>query len=131
MTNTDPRMTPITTDKTRAAGGHYSQAMQAGGMIYVSGQLGFMPGVKEPIIGTIQEQTRNCLTSLEAILHAAGSSLNRVVKTTVYVSDSDHWPEVNRVYGEIFGDHKPARAIVPCKSLHYGFDVEIEAVALA
>ena len=97
--------------------------------IFVSGQLGFKPGSSELVVGSIEEQTQHCLNNLEQILLAANIDLNHVIKTTIYISDVEYWPQVNRVYADIFGDHKPARAIVPCNKLHHGFDVEIEAIA--
>ncbi len=126
MSNT---ITPIFTANATPPGGHYSQAVTHGGLIYVSGQLGFEAGSTEPIVGTIEEQTKNCIANMEAILKAAGSDLSKVIKTTVYVSHVDHWPAANAAYAECFGDHKPARAIVPCGKLHHGFDVEIDAIA--
>ena len=125
-------MKKIFTENAKNPGGHYSQAVEHNGLIYISGQLGFFlddaPG-GEVRVGTAEEQVRNCLISMEEILKAAGSNMNNVIKTTVYVSDGELWGEVNRVYAEVFGDHKPARAIVPCNELHFGFNVEIEAIA--
>ncbi len=124
-------MNKIFTDKAAAPGGHYSQAVEFNGLIFVSGQLGIAPGKKDgdPMPGTIEEQVKLCLSNLEEILKEAGSSMDKVIKTTVYVTDAKLWPEVNKVYGKVFGDHKPARAIVPCRGLHFGFNVEIEAIA--
>ena len=120
---------PVITKHATAAGGHYSQAVTYQELIFVSGQLGFKPGSSEPVVGSVEEQTRHCLANLEQILLAADSSLGRVIKATIYISDVELWPLVNHVYAEVFGDHKPARAIVPCNKLHHGFDVEIEAIA--
>ncbi len=129
MVNNNETMTVITTDKATAPGGHYSQAVECNNLIYVSGQLGFKPGSSDPVVGTVEEQTTNCLLNLEQILLAANSDLKHVIKTTIYISDVELWPTVNRIYAGIFADHKPARAIVPCNKLHHGFDVEIEAIA--
>ena len=123
-------LTPINTDCATAPGGHYSQAMAFGDTIFVSGQLGFKPGSSQPVVGSIEEQTQHCLNNLEQILLAANTDLNHVIKTTIYISDVEYWPQVNRVYADMFSDHKPARAIVPCNKLHHGFDVEIEAIAI-
>ena len=120
---------PVETSDATAPGGHYSQAVIVNDLIFVSGQLGFKPGSSEPIVGTIEEQTKNCLANVEQILLSSKSGLEGVIKTTIYISDVALWPEVNRVYADYFGDHRPARAIVPCNKLHYGFDVEIEAIA--
>ncbi|NQW00908.1 MAG: RidA family protein [Rhodospirillales bacterium] len=125
---TAPLKTILTENATRP-GGHYSQAIVHAGLVYVSGQLGFAPGSTEPQAVSVEQQVRNCLANMAAILEAADSGLDRVIKTTVYISDVALWPEVNAVYGSVFGDHKPARTIVPCNTLHHGFQVEIDAIA--
>jgi 2-iminobutanoate/2-iminopropanoate deaminase len=122
-------ITPISTADATQPAGHYSQAVRHGDVVYVSGQLGFEPGSGEPVVGSVETQVRNCLANVAAILEAAGSSLDKTLKMTVYVSDVALWPEVNAVYAEVMGDHKPARAIVPCNTLHHGFQVEIDAIA--
>jgi len=122
-------ITPIKTEQASPPGGHYSQAIRHGDVVYVSGQLGFAPGSTDPVVGSVETQTRNCLANVAAILEAAGSGLDKTLKMTVYVSDVALWPEVNRVYAEVMGDHRPARAIVPCNTLHHGFQVEIDAIA--
>lgn len=109
--------------------GHYSQAVAHDGLVFVSGQLALEPKTGEKRIGTIEAQTEQVLKNLSAILEAAGSSLNQVLKTTVYISDMKLWDQVNAVYARFFGEHRPARAIVPTKELHHGFQIEIEAVA--
>jgi 2-iminobutanoate/2-iminopropanoate deaminase len=119
----------ITTPDAPAPGGHYSQAVVQGDMVYVSGQLPIVPETGEKCTGSIEDQTTQALKNLAAILIAAGSDLNKVVKTTVYVSDISSWGRVNAIYAEFFGDHRPARAVVPTKELHYGFKIEIEAIA--
>ena len=110
--------------------GHYSQAIVHGDTVYVSGQLPIDPRTGEKRTGAIEEQTRQALENVAAILKAAGSDLRRTVKVTVYISDMSLWPRVNAVYAEFFGAHRPARAVVPTRELHFGFQVEIEAVAL-
>ncbi|MDB9999657.1 Rid family detoxifying hydrolase [Porticoccaceae bacterium] len=129
MNTQNNTLLPIVTNRATAPGGHYSQAMAFQGLIFVSAQLGFMPGRDQPLVGSVEEQTKHCLENLRQILLAAGSDLNHVIKTTIYVSNVDYWPRVNQVYAEVFGTHKPARAIVPCNPLHHSFDVEIEAIA--
>ena len=121
----------VTTDKAPIPGGHYSQAVVHNGFIFVAGQLAFVPGQKEHKPGPIAEQTERTMANIEAILKAAGSGLDKVVQMTIYVSDMDHWGEVNAVYSRIMGSHKPARAIVPVKELHYGYGIEIQAIAVA
>lgn len=120
----------ISTDKAPLAGGHYSQAIEHNGLIFISGQLPIHPETGEKILGPIEEQTLQVLKNIEAIAVAAGSDLNHILKTTVYVSDIDLWGKVNEVYAAFFGSHKPARAVVPVKTLHYGFLIEIEAIAV-
>ena len=122
-------ITSIQTDSATPPGGHYSQAVRHGDVVYVSGQLGFEPGSTDPVVGSVETQTRNCLANVSAILEAAGSRLDKTLKMTVYVSDVALWPEVNAVYADVMGDHRPARAIVPCNTLHHGFQVEIDAIA--
>jgi reactive intermediate/imine deaminase len=110
-------------------GGHYSQAIVHNGLVYVAGQLPIDPATGEKKLGSIEEQTEQTLSNIRAILQAAGSDLDSVVKMTVYISDIDLWGKVNEVYARMLGDHRPARAVVPVKDLHYGFQIEIEAIA--
>ena len=109
--------------------GHYSQAAVHNGIVYVAGQLPIDPQTGERRVGSIEEQTEQALMNLFEILKAAGSDIDHVLKTTVYVSDIELWSRVNAVYAKMFGDHRPARAVVPTRDLHFGFQVEIEAVA--
>lgn len=109
--------------------GHYSQAIVHGGLVYVSGQLPVDPLSAEERVGTIEDQAEQALKNLRAILQAAGTDLDHVLKTTVYISDIALWAQVNAVYARHFGDHRPARAVVPVKELHFGFQLEIEAIA--
>lgn len=85
---------------------------------------------REPFAGDIETQTELALRNVEAVLHAAGSSLDRVMQMTIYISDLELWGAVNRKYAEIMGDHRPARAIVPVKDLHFDTKIEIQAIAL-
>ena len=87
------------------------------------------PKTGEKRIGSIEEQTEQALKNLSEILKAAGSNLNQVIKTTVYISDIELWDRVNAVYARFFGEHRPARAVVPTRNLHFGFQIEIEAIA--
>ncbi|WP_312993103.1 Rid family hydrolase [Achromobacter animicus] len=122
-----------TPDATLPAG-HYSQAVRANGFVFVSGQLGFLPpagpGVRPVLAADAAGQTREALRSVRAILEAAGSSLASVVNVTLYIPDVSLWDEVNAVYEACFGSHRPARAIVPTRELHYGALVEISVVAV-
>jgi 2-iminobutanoate/2-iminopropanoate deaminase len=109
--------------------GHYAQAIEHQGLVYVSGQLPIDPQSGEKRIGSIETQTEQALANLEAILEEANSGKEHVLKVTVYVSDIALWDRVNAVYARFFGDHRPARAIVPTRELHFGFQIEIEAIA--
>ena len=109
--------------------GHYSQAIEHQGLIYVSGQLPINPNSEEKYVGSIEEQTEQALTNLEAILRKADSGKDQVLKVTLYISEIELWSRVNSVYARFFGDHRPARAIVPTRDLHFGFQIEIEAIA--
>lgn len=119
----------INTDDAPQPAGHYSQAVVQGGLIFVAGQVAIDPETGEPRTGSIAEQTEQALENVAAIVRAAGSDLHRVLKTTVYITDIEQWAEVNEAYGRFFGDHRPARAIVPCRDLAGEFKVEIEAIA--
>ncbi|MFP4067138.1 MAG: RidA family protein [Spirochaetaceae bacterium] len=110
-------------------GGHYAQGQIHGSTLYVSGQLPVEPGTGEKLAGGIEAQTRRVLANVLAVVRAAGGDLTSIVKTTVYVSDIALWNTVDSVYAEFFGEHKPARAVVPTKELHFGFQIEMEAVA--
>lgn len=111
-------------------GGHYSHAVLAGGMIYVSGQLPFALGSKVLPEGA-RAQTIQTLKNVKAVLHASGAQLKQLVSVQIIVSDINLWPEVNEAYSEFLGDHKPARTVIPCAGLHYGALVEITAIAEA
>lgn len=119
----------ILTPDAPAPGGHYSQATVHNGLIYISGQLPINPRTGEKILGPIEEQTRQVLENIGAILKAAGSDMGHVLKMTVYVSDIGLWGAVNEVYKSLMGDARPARAVVPTGELHYGFLIEIDAIA--
>jgi 2-iminobutanoate/2-iminopropanoate deaminase len=119
----------ISTEDAPRPGGHYSQAVVHQGVVYVAGQLPIVPETGEKCLGTVEEQTERTLLNLEAVLKAAGSGRDRVLRVTVYVSDISLWGRVNEVYAGFFGGHRPARTVVPTRDLHYGFLVEIDAVA--
>lgn len=121
----------VQTGEAPPPGGHYSQAVVANGFVFVSGQLPVKPGGGDKIPDGIEAQTRQALSNVNAILHAANSSLDQVVSVTVFVTDIANWPAVNRVYAEVFGNHRPARVVAVSPQLHRGSLVEIQAVALA
>jgi len=122
-------MQSIETKNAPTAAGHYSQAIVHNGLVYVAGQLPIKPGSTDRVVGSIEEQTEQTLRNVEAILQAAGSALDRVLQMTIYVSDIELWSGVNAAYARVMGTHKPARAVVPVKDLHYGYQIEIQVIA--
>jgi 2-iminobutanoate/2-iminopropanoate deaminase len=112
-------------------GAPYSQAIKAGGLVFVSGQLALRPDHAEIVGDSIQEQTELVLTNLRAILEEAGTGLDRLVKTTVYLADLGDFAAMNEVYAQHVGDRPPARATIEVAALPSGAKVEIEAIALA
>jgi 2-iminobutanoate/2-iminopropanoate deaminase len=111
-------------------GAPYSQGIVAGGFLFVSGQLGLVPGTSEFAGGTIGEQTERVFENLKAILEEAGSGLERIVKTTVFLTRLDDFAGMNDVYRRYVGEVPPARATIEVSALPSGGLVEIEAVAL-
>ena len=112
-------------------GAPYSQAIQSGGFVFVSGQLALLPDHADIVGDSIQEQTEQVFANLRAILEAAGSGLDRLVKTTVYLTDLGDFAGMNEVYARHVGDVPPARATIEISSLPSGAKVEIEAIATA
>jgi 2-iminobutanoate/2-iminopropanoate deaminase len=111
------------------ARGHYSQALVHGGIVYVAGQLPIVPGEPETQLATFEEQARRVIDNVIAILVEAGSGADLILKATVYITDVSHWPAFNAIYAEKLGAHKPARTVVPVAALHYGYLVEMDAIA--
>jgi 2-iminobutanoate/2-iminopropanoate deaminase len=122
-------MQVIETRDAPTAAGHYSQAIVHNGVVYVAGQLPIDPKDKNRPVGSIEEQTERTLRNVEAILVAAGSGLDRVLQMTIFISDIELWGGVNTAYSRVMGSHKPARAVVPVNDLHYGYQIEIQAIA--
>ena len=110
--------------------GHYSPGIEHNGLIYVSGQLPMDLETREPFAGDIETQTELALKNVEAVLHSAGSDLSHVLQMTIYVSDIELWGKVNETYARLMGEHRPARAIVPVKDLHFDTKIEIQAIAV-
>ncbi len=108
---------------------HYSSAVVHEGIVYVSGQLPMDPEKGVPVGGPIEVQTRAALQNLLDVLQAAGSSKDKVLRTTAYIPDVSMWGKVNDAYAEFFGEHRPARTVAPSTELHYGCLIEIDAVA--
>ena len=123
-------MKQIHTDNAPKALGPYRQALEAGGMVFASGQVPIDPATDQFVEGGIKEQTRQSLTNARNILRAAGTDLTHVVKTTVFLSDMDNFAAMNEVYAEFFQQPYPARSAVAVKTLPKGALVEIECIAV-
>ena len=122
-------MKAVSTPAAPLARGHYSQAIAHAGMVYVAGQLPIVPGDPERRLADFESQARQVIANVAAILDASGSSLGHVVRATVYIAEVTHWPAFNRIYAEMFGEHRPARTVVPVAQLHYGYLVEMDVIA--
>jgi len=122
-------MKEIITEDAPAAVGHYSQAIVDEGLVFVSGQVARNPKTGELAIDSIEAQTEQALRNVEAVLLAAGSDLQHVLKMTIFLSGLEHWPAVNETYKRILGEHRPARAIIPVGDFNKGLKLEIEAIA--
>jgi 2-iminobutanoate/2-iminopropanoate deaminase len=120
----------IHSDGAPAAIGPYSQAMRSGSLLFCSGQLPLDPATSKLVEGDIGEKTRQIFSNLSAVLNAAGAGLEDVVSTQVFVTDLGEFAELNAVYAECFGDHKPARATVEVAALPLGATVEIACMAV-
>ena len=123
-------MKAIHTDKAPAAIGPYSQAIQVNGFVFASGQIPIDPATGVFVEGGIQEQTRQALTNAQQILQTAGTDLNHVIKTTVFLSDIANFGPMNEVYAQFFSEPFPARSAVAVKDLPKGALVEIEVIAV-
>ncbi len=121
--------TVISTDRAPSAVGPYSQAVRIGNLIYTAGQVALDPRTGRIDATTVEEQTHQVLRNLQAVLEAAGSSLDRVVKSTVFLTDMGEFAAMNAVYGEYFPTNPPARSTVEVSALPLGVSVEIEAIA--
>jgi 2-iminobutanoate/2-iminopropanoate deaminase len=119
----------VSTGDAPKAIGPYSQGIIAGGLIFTAGQIAIDPASGEVVPGGAAEQTARVMQNLTAILRAAGSGLDRVVKTTVFLTDMADFAAMNEVYGKAFGNHRPARSTVAVANLPKGVKVEIEAIA--
>ena len=123
-------MTYINHHGAPATPAHYSAAVREGNTLYISGQLPLDPVTRKYCEGGIREQALQALTNLETLIRQEGGDRNSVLRTTAYISDMKYWGEVNDVYREFFGAHKPARTIVAVPEIHFGFLVEIDGVAV-
>ena len=120
----------IHTENAPAAIGPYSQAVKAGNLLFVSGQVPFVPETMEIVEGDVKAQTAQSLKNLQAILKEAGADFSNVVKTTVFIKDMNEFAKINEVYAEYFGENKPARACVEVARLPKDVKVEIELIAV-
>ncbi len=120
----------VTSENAPKAIGPYSVAIQTDGFVFCSGQLGLDPASGELVAAEVEAQTRQALTNLKNVLESAGSSLEKVVKTTVFIRDMADFPKMNAVYGEFFTSAPPARSTIAVAGLPKGGLVEIEAIAL-
>lgn len=121
----------IQTDSAPKAIGPYSQAIKASGFVYASGQIPLDPATMQIVEGGIREQTERVMNNLSEVLKAAGSSLDEVVKTTVYLADLSDFAEMNETYGRFFGEVPPARSTVEVARLPRDVRIEIDVIALA
>jgi 2-iminobutanoate/2-iminopropanoate deaminase len=119
----------VSTEQAPKALGPYSQAIKSGGFVFCSGQIPIDSAVNAVVATTIEDQTRQAITNLGNVLEAAGSSLAKVVKTTVFISDMNDFAALNGIYAELFGDTKPARSCVQVARLPKDVKLEIEAIA--
>lgn len=123
-------METISTENAPDAIGPYSQAVKSGNLVFCSGQIPIDPATGEFVSDQVTEQTRQVLKNLSAVLEAAGTSLNNVVKTTVFLLDMNEFAQVNEVYAEFFSENKPARATVQAARLPRDTRVEIDCIAV-
>ena len=121
----------ISTENAPGAIGPYSQAVKAGNIVFLSGQIPIDPQTGEFVSGGVAEQTEQVLKNLSAVLEAAGTSLNNVVKTTVFLADMNDFTAMNEVYARYFSENKPARATVQAARLPRDARVEIECIAVS
>lgn len=122
-------MRTVSTPLAPEPAGHYSQAVVHGGTVYVAGLLPWDPRDPEAPLGDAEAQARRVLASLKAVLEAAGSRLDLLLQVTIYVSRLEDWGSVNRVFAEVLGEHRPARAVVPVLPLKRGAAMELVATA--
>jgi 2-iminobutanoate/2-iminopropanoate deaminase len=120
----------VATDRAPGAVGPYSQAIRTDALVFTSGQLGLVPGSKEFAGPDVESQTRQALQNLTAVLEAAGSCLEHVVKTTVFLADIEDFSRMNGVFSQFFTEEPPARSAIQAAALPLGARVEIEAIAL-
>jgi len=117
-------------DTMATPGGHYSHVVKANGFVFIAGQLPIARDGTKLVDASFEQQVQQTLDNVAAALKAAGSAIDRLVQFRVYISDIALWPAFNAIYAAWIGTSRPARAVVPVPQLHYGFKIEVEAVAL-
>ncbi len=121
-------MKSITTHNIPPANGHYSTVVEHNGLLYLSGQLPFERGSKNTPEG-IEAQSKLVFENIDFILKEAGSSKKQIIQIRLYIPNVELWDKVNKVYADFFGEHKPARTVVPTRNLHFGALIEVETLA--
>jgi 2-iminobutanoate/2-iminopropanoate deaminase len=121
-------MQPVYPSSSARPKGHYAPAMVHNGFVYVSGQISTDPD-GNPVLDSLEDQTLRCLNKIDVILRASDSQKNRVLKVNIFIANMSDWDKVNEVFAKFFGEHRPARLIVPTGPLHYGCAVEIDCIA--
>lgn len=122
-------ITSVLTDQAPTPAGHYVHATVCGNVVYASGQLPLRPDGGHDPGASFEDQARQALANLLAVIEAAGGSADRIVKVTAYIVGVEHWPRFNTVYAAAFGNARPARTVVPVPELHHGYLVEVDAIA--
>ena len=120
----------INSDELPRPGGHYSHAVRFGDFVFVSGQLGTRPDGSHTAHLPFDDQVKQALENVLSALRSAGATANDVLKITAYIVDVERWPHFNVLYAEMMGDSRPARTVVPVPQLHYGYLVEVDAIAV-
>jgi 2-iminobutanoate/2-iminopropanoate deaminase len=123
------RIRQINPGNMASPGGHYSHAVTAGGLVFVSGQLPITPSGERLNHASFEVQAKQTLANVQAALESAGSTVAQLVQVRVYITSISHWPAFNLLYKEWTGQAMPSRAVVPVPELHYGFAIEVEAVS--
>ena len=128
--NTAAKMQAISSADAPPPGGHYSQAVVHQGLVYVSGQLPVIGGKPHDPSASFETQVRRALANLSAVLAASNSSTDKILKVSAYIVGAENWPAFNTIYAEVLGNARPARSVISVPELHYGYLVEIDAVAM-
>ena len=126
----DHHISAVSTNELAPPGGHYSHAVRCGDLVFVSGQLGIRPDGSHTAHLPFEDQVHQALENVLTALRSAGATAADVLKVTAYIVDAERWPRFNALYAEAMGDARPARTVVPVAQLHYGYLVEIDAVAV-